>query len=278
MATADLQAATAFLDCDMPQGEVQDVAGGIAAVFSARLPGKTSPNEDAAAVIPLDDRTAVIVVADGLGGSASGDQASRLAVEALIRSVEPVGATGSASATGEQVRTAILDGFEQANRDVQSLGGGAATTLAVVEIHDGTVRPYHVGDSAILVTGQRGRLKLQTICHSPVGYAVEAGVLDELEAMYHDQRHVVSNVIGRPDMRIEIGSPLELAARDTLLVATDGLFDNLHLPEIVERLRKGSLPTAVDELAVQSRQRMLEPIEGQPSKPDDLTLVAFRLR
>ena len=111
-----------------------------------------------------------------------------------------------------------------------------------------------------------------------MGYAVEAGLLDELEAMYHEQRHVVSNVIGRPDMRIEIGSPLELAARDTLLVATDGLFDNLHLPEIVERLRKGALPAAVDELAGHSRQRMQEPTDGQPSKPDDLTLVAFRLR
>jgi serine/threonine protein phosphatase PrpC len=262
----------------MPQGETQDVAGGLAAVFSARLPGKTTPNEDAAAVISLDDRSAVIVVADGLGGSASGDQASRLAVEALIRSVEQVSAAGSASAARDQVRTAIIDGFEQANREVQNLGSGAATTLAVVEINDGTVRPYHVGDSAILVTGQRGRVKLQTVCHSPVGYAVEAGLLDELEAMYHEQRHVVSNVIGRPDMRIEIGSPLELAARDTLLVATDGLFDNLHLPEIVERLRKGSLPTAVDELAGHSRQRMQDPVEGQPSKPDDLTLVAFRLR
>jgi serine/threonine protein phosphatase PrpC len=272
MATADLQAATTYLDCDMPQGELQEVAGGVAAVFSARLPGKTTANEDAAAVIPLDERSAVIVVADGLGGAASGDQASKLAVEALIRSVENV------SPDGEEIRTAILNGFEQANRDVQTLGGGAATTLAVVEIHDGTVRPYHVGDSAILVTGGRGRVKLQTVCHSPVGYAVEAGLLDELEAMYHEQRHFVSNVIGRPDMRIEIGSPLELAARDTLLVATDGLFDNLHLPEIVERLRKGALPEAVDELAGQSRQRMQEPTEGQPSKPDDLTLVAFRLR
>ena len=272
MATAELQAVTAYLDCDMPQGEVQEVAGGVAAVYSARLPGKSTANEDAAAVIPLDERSAVIVVADGLGGAASGDQASRLAVEALIRSIEHI------SADSEELRTAILNGFEQANRDVQTLGGGAATTLAVVEIHDGAVRPYHVGDSAILVTGQRGRVKLQTVCHSPVGYAVEAGMLDELEAMYHEERHVVSNVIGRPDMRIEIGSPLELAARDTLLVATDGLFDNLHLPEIVERLRKGALPAAVDDLAGHSRQRMQEPTDGQPSKPDDLTLVAFRLR
>ena len=154
MATADLQAATAYLDCDMPQGELQEVAGGVAAVFSARLPGKSTANEDAAAVIPLDERSAVIVVADGLGGAASGDQASRLAVEALIRSVEHVGPDS------EELRTAILNGFEQANRDVQTLGGGAATTLAVVEIHDGAVRPYHVGDSAILVTGQRGRVKL----------------------------------------------------------------------------------------------------------------------
>ena len=82
----------------------------------------------------------------------------------------------------------------------------------------------------------RGRVKLQTISHSPVGYAVESGMLDDQEAMHHEERHVVSNIIGTPEMRIEIGPPIDLATYDTLLVATDGLADNLHIEEIIERI------------------------------------------
>lgn len=174
------------------------------------------------------------------------------------------------------LRTAIMNGFETANQSVRDLGVGTATTLAVAEVNDGAVRPYHVGDSIIIVVGQRGKIKLQTVSHSPVGYAVEAGVLDEFEAMHHEDRHLVSNVIGMPEMRIEVGSTVHLAPRDTLLLASDGLFDNLHLGEIVESLRKGMLADVMQRLVQNARQRMSQPTAEQPSKPDDLTFVVFR--
>jgi len=127
--------------------------------------------------------------------------------------------------------------------------------LAAVEIQDNTVRPYHVGDSQILLIGQKGKIKLLTKSHSPVGYAVEAGVLDEEQAMHHEERHLISNAIGSREMYIEIGSALEMAPRDTLVVATDGLGRNL---------------------AGRCRTRMVEPEEGQPSKPDDLSFILYR--
>ena len=102
-------------------------------------------------------------------------------------------------------------------------------------------------------------------------------MLDEAEAMHHDQRHLVSNVVGSPEMRIEIGPPLELAPRDTLILASDGLSDNLHVDEIIERLRRGSLEQVSERLIHDALARMQSPAEGRPSKADDLTLVSFRL-
>ncbi len=128
----------------------------------------------------------------------------------------------------------------------------------------------------ILVMGQRGKIKLQTVSHSPVGFALEAGVIDEAEAMHHEDRHLVSNVLGASDMRIEVGSTLALSSRDTLLLSSDGLFDNLHRDEVVERMRRGPLLEAVRKLSRDSVRRMTRPVEGEPSKPDDLTFVAFR--
>lgn len=104
----------------------------------------------------------------------------------------------------------------------------------------------------ILVTGQKGKIKLHTISHSPVGYVVHAGLLDETEAMHHEDRHLVSNIIGSKDMHIEVGSTAELVPRDTLVMASDGLFDNLHLEEIAEYTKQGKLPAA----AQKSRQRL----------------------
>jgi serine/threonine protein phosphatase PrpC len=190
----------------------------------------------------------------------------------LVRELEAYGGNND-----QLLRAALINGIEHANREVQQLGLGAATTLAVVQIQNRTVRPYHVGDSLVLIVGNRGKLKLQTIPHSPVGYAVEAGVLDEADAMHHEDRHVVSNMVGAADMRIEVGAPLEMAPRDTLVVASDGLSDNLHVDEVAERVRKGPLPRAVKNVVGGARQRMTAAPQGCPSKPDDLTVVAFRL-
>jgi serine/threonine protein phosphatase PrpC len=256
----------------MAEAEVASFAGGAAAVFSARCPDKATPNEDAAALIPFGDGTGVLVEADGVGGETAGERAARLAVEAMTQTV------AEASAQGHMLRTAILNGFEQANQSVQELGLGAATTLAAVEIDHGVMRPYHAGDSTILVVGGRGRVKLQTVSHSPVGYAVESGLLTPLDAMQHADRHLVSNVVGTPAMRIEIGPSLKLSPRDTILLASDGLHDNLHDEEIIERLRKGPLPHAIGRLADDARRRMNSPDGEQPCKPDDLTLVVFRTR
>jgi serine/threonine protein phosphatase PrpC len=246
---------------------------GEVAIYSRRSPTKLSPNEDAAAVLATGEDSAVLAVADGLGGAPAGQQASSIAVESLVQSIR------DAATEGREVRTGILDGFERANDEVLRLGLGAGTTLTAVEVQGHSVRPYHVGDSFVLLTGGRGKLKMQTISHSPVGYGIESGLLDERTAMYHEERHVISNVIGSNVMRIDVGTPQTMARRDTLVLATDGLSDNLHTGEIVDRARRGRLADVARRLADVARSRM-EGGEGtdNPSKPDDLTFLVFRLR
>ena len=260
----------AFFNRDMERGELHPLCGGLASVYSARCARKDGINEDAAALISLGTTSAVLLVADGLGGGPSGQQASSLAVQTVIDSI------AQGMREDLMLRSAILNGLELANLAVQEMTVGAATTIAIVELQDGMVRTYHVGDSMILVVGQRGKIKLQTISHSPVGFAVEAGLMDEREAMFHDDRHVVSNVVGCPQMKIELGPSVKLAPRDSVVLASDGLFDNLYVEEIVDRVRKGPLESATRRLAHDSQRRMNTPEGNQPSKPDDLTFVLFR--
>jgi serine/threonine protein phosphatase PrpC len=244
---------------------------GEAVVFSEPRPGKESPNEDSAALIPLNDSVAVLVVADGVGGLPGGTDASGAAVAALRESLR------AARGSDLPVRTAVLNGLELANQRVMDLGVGAGTTIAVATLDGDKVRTYHVGDSLVLLVGQRGKRKAETISHSPVGYAVEAGLLDEREAMNHAERHLVSNILGTPEMRIEIGPRRKMAPRDTLILGSDGLFDNLFIDEIVEIIRKGPLTEGARRLMEKCRRRMTG--EGaEPRKPDDVTFVVYRRR
>lgn len=263
-----------FLDTRMTEAELRPIAGGIAAVLSARRPGGESAgqeNEDAAALIPFGNNAGVLAVADGFGGQPSGAQASKLALKELAAAVR------AASEKGGELREGILDGFEQANAAVRALGVGAASTLAVAEIQNGRLRPYHVGDSQVLCLGLRGKVKLETVSHSPTGYALASGLFDEKEALQHEERHLVLNMIGSEQMHIAIGPSVKLAERDTVLLASDGLFDNLRTPEVGGIVRCGPLPRVAAALFAACRRRMEAPRNGLPSKPDDLSFVAFRL-
>lgn len=256
---ADMQAPQSHSFCDAQ-----------VVIFSSRSPDKTTVNEDSAALYAADQGHGVLIVADGAGGMRSGAQASQIAIESLAKAIRttPVSEHG--------LRGAILTGIETANQQIRELGTGAGSTLVAVEIKSGTVRSYHVGDSMALLVGQRGKIRMQTVSHSPVGYAVEAGLINETEAMHHEERHLVSNMLGMQDMRIELGPEVQMANRDTLLLASDGLFDNLHVNEIVDIIRRGPLQQAAQRLADEARARMRTSQPELPAKPDDMTFVLMR--
>jgi serine/threonine protein phosphatase PrpC len=259
-----------FEGTDHVEAHIERAGKGQAVIYSACSPDKDGGNEDAAAIFEVGAEQVVIAVADGLGGLPGGDKASALALRALRDSLN------SAKEQGTPLREAILAGFDRANQKVTALGNGSATTLVVLETDGHTVRSYHVGDSGVLAFGGRGKIKMETIAHSPVGYAVEAGVLTAHEAIDHEDRHIVSNVVGDPGMHVGMSSPLRLRPRDTVVLASDGLFDNLHAHEIVEFLRRGPLLKDVIAMTAECNERMKEPREGRPSKPDDVTIVAYR--
>jgi serine/threonine protein phosphatase PrpC len=246
------------------------VAGGSAVALTQRDPEKQTGNEDTVAIMPYGPGAAVLVVADGAGGLPAGKRASLTAVTTLAASLQ------AAMDKTMLLRTAILNGIEAANEAVMALGNGSATTMTVVTIEGLIARSYQIGDSEALVVGQRGLVKLQTTAHSPTGFAVEAGFLDHRDALHHAERHLVSNFIGTTDMRIDVGAGVELRPRDTVLVASDGLTDNVHLDEIIEHVRKGGLLASATAVAGLARRRMRGGSEGQPSKPDDLSLILFR--
>ena len=243
---------------------VQSVSDSLVVGFAGRPDGE-GRCEDAALVIEFGSGASLVAVADGMGSGPRADDASATAIECLAARAE-------ALADDAAPRIQVLDAIEEASTTIRGWGIGAATTLVVAEIIDGAYRTYHVGDSEAVVTGQRGRLKWQTISHSPTGYAQASGLLRPADALVHEERHLVDSMVGLDGMRVDLGERRTLAARDTLVVATDGVFDNLSVAEVVETIRAGRLESVAHRLLDAVRTK----VEAGEGKPDDTAFILYR--
>lgn len=167
----------------------------------------------------------VYLVADGMGGHARGDAASRTVLETFRRHLEP-----DQRATPEQV----LDAIHSSNDAVRALSGAgeegtavAGTTLAgvaLVDAGDGGLcwMVFNVGDSRVYAWDGR-RLEQVSVDHSAVQELVDAGVIDASEAERHPDRNVITRALGadefvEPDVWL-----VPVAGRQVFLICSDGL-------------------------------------------------------
>ena len=188
------------------------------------------------------------VVADGLGGHAAGEVASKMAVDRL-RQVAVDGGTSAEEAQqelAEAVRDANRRIHSSATEDVEHAGMGTTVTAAIAV---GNVLGFaHVGDSRAYLF-REGKLTRITDDHTPVERAVRAGVLTADEALHHPSRHVLAQAVGL-DVDVEVDTPaVELQSGDRVLMCTDGLTDPVPDPDLERLLARFDTPKdAVDGL------------------------------
>jgi len=254
------------VDPAMKAAESKCFAFGEVAFFSAPSPDHPESNEDSAVVIARNT-WGVLAVSDGAGGTAGGALAASMAVEILQQAA-------CKKTEVQDVRAAILDAIESADTSIREKLPGALATMATFILDGRAARAISVGDSICAVIGGRGKIKYRSIAHGPTGFAEEAGMLEQGEALTHDERHLVSNMLGLAGMRVEVGIPLKLAPRDTVLVASDALFDNVQFDEIAKLAKLRPLVRAVDALVALAVDRMTG--DGPLSHADDLTILACR--
>lgn len=234
--------------------------------LSKKSPSNETSNEDALAVFEMETGF-VLAVADGAGGHPKGEDAARQVLQNLKKHLNQ-----TKNKPG-QLRGLIVDAIEESNRALIENGVGSRTTITVCEISPGLARVYQVGDSTCLICGQKGKLKYRSTSHSPVGYQLEAGVIDEQEAINHPDLHYISNLVGDSDMKIEIGPEVELNSNDTIFLATDGIFDNFRPDTIVEVIRKGG----PDTISLDLMKLIKEDIyDREESKKDDISFILYK--
>jgi len=258
-----------FIEENLEQPVELELAHGTAVIYTHCAEYKDNANEDAVCLMERENGDSILALADGVGGERGGSLASKIMLETLIDNFK--------ANVNQDLQGVVLNSVDLANQSILEQGVGAATTIAAVGVHEGIIRPYHVGDSDILLVGQRGLVKFQSIPHSPTGYAIEAGMLHEDDATGHEDRHYVSNVVGSADMHIDIGPILKMSKRDRLLIMSDGVSDNLLNQEIIEIIRSGPIRKAANQLLAACLDRMKEEDPYLPGKPDDLSFILYQL-
>jgi protein phosphatase len=195
------------------------------------------PNQDSVGVFSdycLDDTRVAVngrlyAVADGMGGAAGGQHASRVAVEALMRTFYSAAALN----TGAQLLRAI----QAANAAVYELAqsepalDGMGTTIVAVVLHNDTALIANVGDSRAYVV-RNGAAQQWSTDHSLVGEHVRHGALTPEQAAHHPQRNIILRNLGYgPHAQPDITSTV-LQNGDALVLCSDGVWGVLPDAEI----------------------------------------------
>jgi len=195
-------------------------------------------NEDA---FLEDDALGLYAVADGMGGHAAGEVASRLAIETLLDAVQR---TRPGNATPpEEVGRVLREAIEQANRSIcSSVEGrdewrGMGTTLVALVAAGSDAIIGHVGDSRAYVL-RDGSLKRLTSDHSWVNEQVKMGLLTDEDAQRHPYRNIVTRALGNRE-QVEVDLLREsIRPGDVFLLCSDGLNTMLGDDQIREQLRR----------------------------------------
>ena len=175
-------------------------------------------NEDA---VRVDAGAGLLVVADGMGGHAAGEVASRIAVEAVEAAVAHEGrplAEAVYAAHGAVVRAAA-EGHG---------ASGMGTTCVACRLQAGELEVAWVGDSRAYLF-RSGSLRPLSRDHSYVQGLVDAGLVDAAEAAWHPERHVLARCIGSGGLAREEVDTRALAVEhgDRVLLCSDGLTGEL---------------------------------------------------
>jgi serine/threonine protein phosphatase PrpC len=195
---------------------------------------KRQKNEDS---YLINDELNVFIVADGMGGHAGGEYASRIA----ITTIEDMFKSKSKSnQEGNQVlKQAIMDAgakiISKAEEDRALRGMG--TTVICLHLDGKQALLGHVGDSRAYLF-RDGVLEQLTEDHSLVNEQVKSGLITAEEAKTHQFKNIITRSVGvTPEVEVDVISK-KLKSGDSFLLCSDGLSNLVEQREMERELRE----------------------------------------
>lgn len=222
---------------------------------------KSTYNEDVLFIF-ADEKSLLFGVADGAGGHPKGKEAAFITGETIKEFCE----------TNSLKNINFVEIIEKINEKVMALKVGAHTTLSFGLINEESFRAASIGDSEVLYWNSFGTPIYSNIPQSPVGHSIEAGHLNQQESLDDPARYMVNNLIGDPVLRVEFATKMLLKKGHTILIGSDGLFDNISHDDLSELIAKGIFEKSFETLVEYCQKQNPE----KWKKDDDISFIVIR--
>lgn len=224
---------------------------------------KHKPNEDSLFAMQgkgtndaQSQELGLFVVADGMGGHANGQDASRMAIQTIIDYILPQ-ISEKEQLGGEALSKLLRDGVQRANQAVHQHNleerADMGTTMTTALVFGSTAYIANVGDSRTYLYREPDGLTKITHDHSVVASLVEAGIIQPDDIYTHPKRNQIYRSLGEKPV-VDIDSFIvPLKPNDKLLLCSDGLWDMVRDPEI-QRLMGDSTtdPSIIGQKLIQA--------------------------
>lgn len=216
----------------------------------------------------------ILVVADGVGGAASGALASSIATETLLREMHHWWHEVP-KRNGETIERALRDAVDVANKSIyrkalespEHHGMGTTATLALVVDSEAFIA--QVGDSrAYLVRGETATQLTKD--QSFVQRLVDAGRMTKKEAEQSEHRNIILQALGPEEKVVTDQYRVELTSGDFLVLCSDGLSNQLSEKELGHITRGAARPQEICKALIEEAMHT--------GAPDNVTVVAAWLR
>ncbi|UXC68644.1 Stp1/IreP family PP2C-type Ser/Thr phosphatase [Limosilactobacillus vaginalis] len=222
-------------------------------------------NQDRVAKFTAPDGTLLVVVADGIGGSRSGDVAAQITVDHLGRQFQAASPNSSLEAIRWFAREVQLINDEILQKSTENPKyQGMGTTLVAAIIFDQAMVVANIGDSRGYVLHDN-LLTQVTIDHSLVNELVKHGDITEEEARNYPQNNIITRAIGvSSDARIEVNR-FDLGAGDQILLCSDGLSKMITREQMMGVLES--------DLSLTEKCSQLIKMANEAGGPDNITVL-----
>jgi len=239
--------------------DIVDISPYRIAYYIAKNQTPESENEDSLFIYHSSDHL-IFGISDGAGGHPKGKEASFIATNKVVE------------LTKKSKDPNFIHYYEQINEAVRDLKAGAHCTFSMCSIKNSSFHSYSVGDSEVIFWNSIGKKLYSNIPQSEVGYLIQGGSINQEESLDDPNRHFVSNLIGDESIRIESTSKTEIKKGNTLIVGSDGLFDNISHDELTQILTQGPFDKSFETLVEICNKRDPELWR----KDDDISFIILR--
>ncbi|MCK4401147.1 Stp1/IreP family PP2C-type Ser/Thr phosphatase [bacterium] len=215
-------------------------------------------NEDSFLV---SDDLKLYLVADGMGGHAAGDVASRKSIELIKAFIERTAKDNDITWPFEMnpelapEANKLIAAVQIANKKIYEMSfsnpelKGMGTTIAGLFIAEAKVYIVHVGDSRVYLM-RNGRLKQITEDHSWVNEQVKENVITEDEAKQHRWKNVITRALGsEKEVKVDLQEK-DIVSGDIFLICSDGLSGMVERKTMEDIIKKhiNNLSEAAEEM------------------------------